>query len=37
MRHGMCLRIFRTKSENGRAVQWIMGNDELKQLILEVA
>jgi hypothetical protein len=35
MRHALCLRINRVK-DNGRMVNWILGNDDLKRMILEV-
>jgi len=35
MRHALCLRINRVRDE-GRMVQWILGNDELKDLIMKV-
>jgi hypothetical protein len=36
MRHAVCLRLFRVR-DGGRSVRWLMGNDDLKQLIMDVS
>jgi hypothetical protein len=35
IRHNLCMRIGRVK-DNGKTQQWILGNDQLKKLILDV-
>ncbi len=36
MRHNLCMRIARTRDDRGRVQRWIMHNDKLKKLIMEV-